>query len=60
MTGAVVDLFHPRRELWIDHFIFARSLIVGKTPSGRATIRVLAMNDSVLVTMRSLLRYDHD
>ena len=41
----VVSLFHPRRDLWEEHFVFQGPLISGTSPSGRATVEVLAMND---------------
>ena len=43
-SGELVRLFHPRNDLWTDHFEFQGALILGKTPIGRATIQVLAMN----------------
>jgi hypothetical protein len=43
-TGAVVALFHPRTDLWSDHFVIDSGQIVGLTPTGRATVRLLNMN----------------
>jgi hypothetical protein len=43
-TGAMVPLFNPRLQSWDDHFERQGVWIVGKTPVGRATVRVLAMN----------------
>jgi hypothetical protein len=54
-TGAVVTLFHPRRGLWNDHFEFQGPLIVGKTPEGRATVRLLQMNGQPRLQVRGLL-----
>lgn len=41
-----VPLFHPRRNLWAEHFgvDIDTGAIVGITPSGRATIERLRMN----------------
>src|SRR5205823_4222764 len=36
-TGHVATLFHPRRERWREHFILNGPVIVGITPTGRAT-----------------------
>jgi hypothetical protein len=44
-TGQVFELFNPRNQLWDDHFIRHPAVIVGLTSVGRATIRVLNMND---------------
>jgi hypothetical protein len=40
----MVALFHPRRQQWEEHFDLQGGWIVGLTPVGRATVRVLAMN----------------
>jgi hypothetical protein len=54
-SGLVVPLFHPRRDVWMDHFEFAGPRIVGLTPTGRATVHVLAMNDERRVERRAEL-----
>jgi hypothetical protein len=53
-TGADEPLFHPRRETWDAHFRVDRDLglIVGLTPSGRATVARLQMNRSLQVAAR--------
>ena len=43
-TGEIVRLFHPRQEVWLDHFRRQRGTIIGITPTGRATVRLLNMN----------------
>jgi hypothetical protein len=44
-TGERVNLFNPRRDAWHDHFALqSDGRIVGLTPSGRATARLLDMN----------------
>jgi HNH endonuclease len=43
-TEALVPLFHPRLQSWHDHFALDDIVIVGLTPVGRATIRLLHMN----------------
>lgn len=52
VTGQIEALFHPRKQLWSDHFEFVHHLIAGITPCGRATVQVLDMNDPVLVELR--------
>jgi hypothetical protein len=44
-TGATVPLFNPRSQRWDEHFVWQGSFLVGLTAIGRATIRVLNMND---------------
>jgi len=45
-------LFHPRTDIWAEHFEFERARIVGRTSIGRATIHVLAMNADDLMLIR--------
>ena len=54
-SGATVELFHPRRDAWIDHFYVENFRIVGISSKGRATIRVLAMNDPERICLREIL-----
>ena len=52
-SGELVPLFHPRRDRWNSHFVFHGARIQGITPSGRATVMVLAMNDARRLELRS-------
>jgi hypothetical protein len=52
LTGAIEPLFHPRRQSWEEHFEWHQVVIAGKTPCGRATVRVLAMNADARVELR--------
>ncbi len=54
-TSALVPLFHPRLDRWVDHFEFQGARIVGRTPKGRATIAVLQMNDERRLERRAEL-----
>ena len=45
VTNRVSGLFHPRRHSWQEHFAFVGPTIIGLTPIGRATVRLLNMND---------------
>ena len=56
LTGDVVPLFHPRRDVWTEHFRYEGLSIVGRNPAGRATVRVLAMNDERRLERRAELR----
>lgn len=51
-TGNLVILFHPRKENWADHFAMERGFIIGLTPTGRTTVRVLNMNATHRVKLR--------
>ena len=55
LTGEIVHLFHPRRHRWIEHFVLQDLRIIGLTPIGRATVHVLAMNDSRRLELRSTI-----
>jgi hypothetical protein len=55
VSGLTTPLFHPRRERWNDHFAIRGALIEGLTPTGRATVQVLAMNDARRLESRSAL-----
>lgn len=51
-SGETVPLFHPRRDVWDDHFVLSAGEIAGLTPSGRATVQLLNMNASRRVQLR--------
>ena len=55
-TDKLVRLFNPRTDRWAEHFHadLDRAEIVGLTPTGRATVACLAMNDPQQVTARAL------
>lgn len=58
ITGRTAPLFHPRRDRWADHFecsSSSRLQILGKTPSGRATIARLQLNHPELLEIRGEL-----
>jgi hypothetical protein len=45
-TGQRVELFHPRRDRWADHFAWSNDglEILGLTTTGRATVALPRMN----------------
>jgi hypothetical protein len=53
-TSLHMPLFHPRRQLWRDHFCwsFDGSSIIGLTPIGRATVVALNLNHPLIVEAR--------
>ncbi|MBN2303855.1 MAG: HNH endonuclease [Anaerolineae bacterium] len=55
-TGEIARLYHPRHQVWGDHFALQADMqIEGITPEGRTTIRVLQMNDTDRVANRQIL-----
>ena len=57
VSGELVRLFHPRRDLWRDHFVWNNDFteILGQTPCGRATVKALWLNRPGLVQLRRVL-----
>ena len=52
-TNELTELFHPRRQVWEDHFEWKGVYLAGKTATGRTTIRVLNINSEDQVALRS-------
>lgn len=55
-TGAEVPLFHPRQQEWRDHFAWRQNglYLVGLTPTGRATVAALKINNPYIVRSRRI------
>ncbi|MCX6028283.1 MAG: HNH endonuclease signature motif containing protein [Chloroflexi bacterium] len=55
VSGMEVRLFNPRQDAWAEHFVWSTDglRIVGRTPTGRATITALEMNRSWAVSIRA-------
>jgi hypothetical protein len=56
-TQRIVPLFHPRRDIWSEHFFWSGDSLhmVGKTAIGRATVAALDLNRVGVVNIRRLL-----
>jgi hypothetical protein len=56
-TDKQVLLYHPRQQIWTEHFAWSDdfTLIIGKTPHGRATVVALHLNRTGVVNLRRLL-----
>jgi HNH endonuclease len=54
-SGAVVPLFNPRQHAWSEHFVWSVDglLLLGLTPTGRATITALALNWERVIAIRA-------
>ncbi len=54
----LIPLFNPRRHKWERHFRWKGPYLVGRTPIGRVTIEILAINEPLRVAVReSLMEY---
>jgi hypothetical protein len=59
-NGEIIALFNPRKHSWEEHFRLSDIAIVGLTAVGRATVRVLNMNEERRIRLRAVLkRYGH-
>lgn len=55
VSNVVTPLFHPRRDMWADHFRWDGPKLVGLTAIGRTTIDVLRINHPDAVAVRASL-----
>ena len=56
LSGKTIDLFHPRIQLWVDHFIWTDEgfYVKGKTDVSRATVETLRMNNAYVTESRKI------
>ncbi|MEC4806410.1 MAG: HNH endonuclease signature motif containing protein [Jaaginema sp. PMC 1079.18] len=56
-TQQEVALFHPRQQLWSEHFSWNDDFteVIGQTSHGRATVDALKLNRVGVVNLRRLL-----
>jgi hypothetical protein len=54
-TAELVRLFHPRKNVWTEHFWIEGAIIVGVTAVGRTTAWLLEMNSPERVQLREIL-----
>ncbi|MBC8139452.1 MAG: HNH endonuclease [Fibrella sp.] len=59
VTEQEATLFHPREQVWTDHFAWSDDTthILGLTATGRATVTRLRLNRPGLVNLRAALRH---
>jgi hypothetical protein len=55
-NGEIVRLFHPRRDIWAEHFFWDGPGLQALSPIGRATIAVLLVNDPEVIAVRKALQ----
>jgi hypothetical protein len=51
----IVMLYNPRKHIWEEHFETNLGEIIAKTKIGRATVKLLKMNDIDLIILRNML-----
>lgn len=54
-TGALVPFYHPRADVWREHFRLDGALIHPLTPEARVTVKLLRLNDARRVEERERL-----
>lgn len=57
VTNQKVNLFHPRKNYWPNHFQWNEdeTIIIGISPSGRASLNLLNMNREGNINLRHLM-----
>jgi HNH endonuclease len=57
LTKQTVSLFHPRHQIWREHFGWNQdcSFVIGLTPTGRASVVALQLNRPGVMNLRQLL-----
>ncbi|AFZ22523.1 restriction endonuclease [Cylindrospermum stagnale PCC 7417] len=55
-TGAFSFLFNPRNQEWVFHFTFSKLVLVGLTPQGRTTVKLLQINSEERLAERQRLQ----
>jgi hypothetical protein len=52
-TGEIVPIFHPRQQVWKEHFAWSGVQVVGLTATGRATVQALDLNRATMLAIRA-------
>jgi hypothetical protein len=57
VSNQIASLFHPRQMQWSDHFTWSddTTMMIGKSPTGRATVTLLQTNREGVVNLRQIL-----
>ena len=51
-TGHAISIYHPRSDIWSEHFAWQGVRVRGLTPVGRATIDALDLNRPLILAIR--------
>jgi hypothetical protein len=54
-TGQIVRLFHPRTDVWSEHFLWEGPILRPRTLIGQATIQVLSINHPDASAVRGMI-----
>lgn len=54
-TKKLVAFYHPRTQIWQEHFRLVDGEIQPLTPEGRVTVKILRLNDEVRIQERQRL-----
>jgi hypothetical protein len=52
-TREMVSIFNPRQQKWNAHFTWNKIEVIGLTATGRATVKALNLNRSILLAIRA-------
>jgi hypothetical protein len=57
LSGELALLYHPRRDRWSEHFTWNEdyTLMIGLSPTGRATVEALELNRKGVVNLQRVL-----
>ena len=51
-SKTAVKIFHPRTDVWSEHFEWKQTVLKGKIAKGRATIELLNLNRRLILAIR--------
>jgi len=56
VTKQIAPIFNPRKQDWVEHFAWSDTFLkmLGLTPTGRASIKLLKLNRKGVINMRKL------
>lgn len=54
-TRTLAKLFDPRTDVWNEHFVWRHAELIGLTPTGRVTVRILNMNSRYRLHLREAI-----
>jgi HNH endonuclease len=57
VTDEMVAIFHPRQQIWKEHFDWNDAEVIGLTAVGRATIEALSLNRPIMSAIRAEERF---
>lgn len=60
ISGELALIYNPREHIWSDHFQWSKDfmLLIGLSPTGRATIEQLKLNRLGVINQRRILHKD--